>query len=103
MSLSYSRRKTRAPVVTPAVAAPAGAAPAPRQLVVDNPLPIMSRDCQTDLLVRFFTHHDRSADTPEQRAAALCAWLDAAVTSVPAAQPDDVVISATSDTPMSRR
>ena len=53
--------------------------------------------------MRFFSHHDRPADSPEQRAVALGAWLDAAVAANPAVHPDDVIIAATADTPSSRR
>ena len=63
----------------------------------------MSHDRRHDLLVRFFTHHDRPADTPEQRAVALGAWLDAAVAAIPEAHPDDVIIAACTDSPASRR
>jgi hypothetical protein len=91
--MSSSRRKTRAP---------AQPLPPPRA-ANDTPTPIMSHDRRHDLLVRFFTHHDRPADSPEQRAVALGAWLNAAVAAIPEAHPDDVIIAACIDTPSSRR
>ena len=94
-TMSSSRRKTRAP-------APAQPLPPPHA-VNGTPTPIMSHDRRHDLLVRFFTHHDRPADTPEQRAVALGAWLDAAVAAFPEAHPDHVIIAACIDTPSSRR
>ncbi len=91
--MSFNRRKTRAP-----------APPLPPPHVANNtPAPIMLHDHRHDLLVRFFTHHDRPADTPEQRAVTLGAWLDAAVAAIPEPGPDDVIIAATPDTPSSRR
>ena len=63
---------------------------------------ILSRDQRHDLLTRYFAHHDRPTDSPDQRAAALGAWLDAAVAAVPAARPDDIVIAAPHDMPPNR-
>jgi hypothetical protein len=89
--MSSNRRKTR----------PASVLPPPR-LANNNPTPIMSYDNRLDLLVRYFTHHDRPADNPHQRAVALGAWLDAAVAAIPEPGPDAVIIAATPDTPSSR-
>ena len=65
----------------------------------------MSHDRRHDLLVRFFAHHDRPADFPEQRAVALGAWLDAAITAslIPDPGPNHVIIAACIDIPASRR
>ncbi len=94
--MSSSRRKTRAPVNTVQ-------RPPLLRVFNDTPTSIMSHDHRHDLLVRFFAHHDRPTDTPEQRAVALGAWLDTAVAAVPEAHPNDVIVAATADTPMSRR
>ena len=51
----------------------------------------------------FFTHHDRPANSPEQRAVALGSWLDAVIAAIPEVHPDEVIIAATDDTLMSRR
>jgi hypothetical protein len=92
-----TRRRTSAAAAT---AAPAPLALPARISVLDQ-LPILTVDQRHDLLVRYFAHHDRPADTPEQRAIALGAWLDAAVQAVPTARPDDVFV--TMATPASRR
>jgi hypothetical protein len=94
-AMSANRRKTHTPALVFAL-------PPPR---VSNttPTPIMSFGYRLDLLMRYFTHHDRPADTPEQRAVALDAWLDAAVAAIPEPGPDDVIIGATPDTQSSRR
>jgi hypothetical protein len=55
------------------------------------------------LLLRYFAYHDRPTDTPEQRAFALGAWLDAAIAAVPEIHHSDVIVAATADTPSSRR
>ena len=86
---------------TSAAAAPTPFALPARISVLDQ-LPILTLDQRHDLLVRYFAQHDRPTDTPEQRATALGAWLDAAVQAVPAARPDDVLV-AMADTPASRR
>jgi hypothetical protein len=91
--MSSNRRKTRA------LALPLP----PPHAANDKPTPIISHDRRHDLLVRFFSHHDRPADSPEQRAVALGAWFDAAVAAISEAHPDDVIIAATPDTPASRR
>jgi hypothetical protein len=93
-----TRRRTSA---APAAATSAPLATPPHISILDQ-LPILTVDQRHDLLVRYFAHHDRPADTPEQRATALGAWLDAAVQAVPAARPDDVLV-AMADTPASRR
>jgi hypothetical protein len=94
--MSSNRRKTRAP------AAPA-VAPSPMRVTGSTIAPIMSHDHRHELLVRFFAHFDRPANSPEQRAIALGAWLDAAVAAIPAVHPDDVIIAATADAPSIRR
>jgi hypothetical protein len=92
-SMSSNRRKTRAAITLPQ----------PMHVVNDTPIPIISHDHRHELLVRYFAHHDRPADTPEQRAVALGVWLDAAVAAVPELHPDNVFIAATTDTPTTRR
>jgi hypothetical protein len=90
-----TRRRTSAAAATAPFALPA------RISVLDQ-LPILTLDQRHDLLVLYFAHHDRPADTPEQRATALGAWLDAAVQAVPTARPDDVLVTM-ADTPANRR
>jgi hypothetical protein len=75
----------------------------PARISILDQLPILTADKRHDLLVCYFAQHDRPADTPEQRATALGAWLDAAVQAVPAARPDDVLAAITCDTPASQR
>ncbi len=99
MSL-HTKRRTSAAAAT-ATAAPVPLAPPGRISVLDQ-LPILTLDQRHDLLVCYFAQHDRPTDTPEQRATALGAWLDAAVQAVPAARPDDVLVTV-ADTPASRR
>ncbi len=84
--MSSNRRKTRA-------LAPTAVAPPPMRVAGSTITPIMSHDHRYQLLVRYFTHHDRPADSPEQRAVALGSWLDAAVAAMPAAHPDDAIIA----------
>ena len=94
--MSTARARTSAPVKAPAALLASS----------DNDsstFSILSRDQRHDLLTRYFAHHDRPTDSPDQRAAALGAWLDAAVAAVPAARPDAIVIAASQDTPSNRR
>jgi hypothetical protein len=91
-----ARARTSAPKKDPA------AFPAPSDHE-SSTFSILSRDQRHDLLTRYFAHHDRPTDSPDQRAAALGAWLDAVVAAVPVARPDDIVIAATHDTPLYRR
>ena len=65
----------------PAAATTAPLATPPRISILDQ-LPILTVDQRHDLLVRYFAHHDHPTDTPEQRATALGAWLDAAALGV---------------------
>jgi hypothetical protein len=93
--LMSARARTSAPVKATAFPAPSDH----ESSTYSN----LSRDQRHDLLTRFFAHHDRPTDSPDQRAAALGAWLDAAVAAVPTARPDDIAIAATHDTPSNRR
>jgi hypothetical protein len=93
-------RPTRRRTSSSAVAVPLAL---PARISILDQLPILTVDQRHDLLVRYFAQHDRPTDTPEQRATALGAWLDAAVLAIPAARLDDVLITMAADTPASRR
>ncbi len=94
--MSTARARTSAPVTAPA----AFLASSDHE---SSAFSILTRDQRHHLLTRYFTHHDRPTDSPDQRAVALGAWLDAAMAAVPAARPDDIGIAASHDTPSNRR